>query len=108
MSDALANVARGIGMALDTFPSPHSTNQGKDYWCENGIPVCEPDNLRTYLLTGDRPMRIMEKWAICVVPTYSLTQKKAIEWNARLLMGEISYEGNTPAEAILACAEACV
>jgi hypothetical protein len=62
--------------------------------------------LREHLLTGDRPLRIME--AIANI-SFVLTSG-ARNWEASLYKGGETYSGiaPTPAEAILACAEACV
>ncbi len=95
-------------MALDHYPSPHSTNLGKDYWCDNCIPVCEPDQLRTYLLTGDRPMRMMEKWGIGAEAGGDV----GVGWQATIMRQDAAFRAYrqfgwrspTPAEAILACA----
>jgi hypothetical protein len=69
--------------------------------------ACDPERLRTYLLTGDRPMRILEREKINLMPERG-------QWRAEVYAGDTietliaSAERPTPAEAILACAEVCV
>ena len=99
MTDALAKVARGIGMVP---ASDDPTDKWTDSVVGRVIPVRVGDalSLRTYLLTGDRPMRIMERWrmAVDVHPAAA----DAV-WCA---ISDRGAFGATPAEAILACAEA--
>ncbi len=102
MTDALSAVARGIG--IDVAP---------DYWWVDGddkYAICKTTaedaavKLRTYLLTGDRPLRIMEAYGIgCVKYAGPL---RWVRWKASST-GKGAH-GNTPAEAILACAMECV
>ncbi len=103
MTDALSAVARGIGMLLlDDGPL-------LPWWQDGSVDDgagCYASDLRTYLLTGDRPMRIAEKrgirveqdldgiWQACttVIDSYGFPYHK------------LGWRSNTPAEAILACA----
>jgi hypothetical protein len=77
------------------------------YW-EDGETdwACDPERLRTYLLTGDRPLRIQAADNICCRPS---GDDRGGAWFARVWAAKQSHTfayGETPAEAILACAEA--
>jgi hypothetical protein len=107
MTDSLSAVARGIGMEIWPPEKP-----GASWWVDGETAICYVDDpecdghLRTYLLTGDRPMRIAEKrgigveqdldgiWQACttVIDSYGFPYRK------------LGWRSNTPAEAILACA----
>lgn len=65
-----------------------------------------PADLREELLTGDRPLRIADVDAIGVQPS-RWKDGKVVLWAARrFFAGSDTFEAPTPAEAILACAEA--
>ena len=58
---ALERVARRIGMTLEHLPGLR-TGDTRLVWADKGLLVCEEDELRTYLLTGDRPLRVLADW----------------------------------------------
>jgi hypothetical protein len=98
----LHKVAERIGMELC---------EGEE-WAAGGVVWFDreyvQDDLRTYLLTGDRPMRIQVEFKISV--NWNWIQ---LHWFAYTYTGEnenlhVDTKHTTPAEAILACAEACV
>jgi hypothetical protein len=98
VSDTLHKVAKRIGMVRmgDGWADPPSC-----------LVSAGDSTLRTYLLTGDRPLRILEREKINLMPERG-------QWRAEVYAGDTietliaSAERPTPAEAILACAEACV
>ena len=102
MTDSLAAVARGIGMEVWPPEMP-----GASWWVDDEAAICYVDDpecdshLRTYLLTGDRPLRILDAYDISVQPTRPETGQ--MKWLAG--RGKIRRDYPTPAEAILACAE---
>jgi hypothetical protein len=101
VTNPLHKVAERIGMELC---------EGEE-WAAGGVVWFDreyvQDDLRTYLLTGDRPLRILEREKINLMPERG-------QWRAEVYAGDTietliaSAERPTPAEAILACAEACV
>jgi hypothetical protein len=101
--DALSVVARGIGMRWLPYGAGMAWYEPDDVSDESRSVI--QAHLRTYLLTGDRPMRIMEKRGICLTPIYSVRKQQIVRWAANHLMGpDTIHEAPTPAEAILACA----
>jgi hypothetical protein len=99
MTNPLHKVAERIGMKYDQLCND---------WEDTDGTVKHPDNLRAYLLTGDRPMRIFE---LVLVPAssegcaldgspgaYCVSPYVLADWPILVRP--------TPAEAILACAEA--
>jgi hypothetical protein len=106
MTDSrLAAVARRIGM-----------DQRDGIWWDDGEiarswltsdPICTSGQLRTYLTTGDRPMRILEELQLACVPTRLAADGVSCWMASAPGMPTFSgYYGDTPAEAILACAMA--
>ena len=105
MSDTLHKVAERIGMEVWP-PDKH----GSQWWLDGETGVCyvddpgSDDELHTYLLTGDRPLRILAAYRMDVVFEGTSQWKASREWEEPWVFGGIKP---TPAEAILACAEAC-
>jgi hypothetical protein len=103
----LAAVARGIGMRRcgnDPMTGEKSWSDKPD---ELTLWVKDAD-LRTYLLTGDRPLRILEALHKMGVRYRLESFSEAVICRAlRDGCGVASVSAPTPAEAILACAEAC-
>jgi hypothetical protein len=85
-----------------------------NWWVDGETAVCcldEPgweDELRTYLLTGDRPMRMQVKGEISVLYHRDTKQWQAVCMVERDPVSHAVWTllHDTPAEAILACAEA--
>jgi hypothetical protein len=97
VSDTLHKVAKRIGMVRmgDGWADPPSC-----------LVSAGDSTLRTYLLTGDRPLRIQVEFKISV--NWNWIQ---LHWFAYTYAGEnenlhVDTKHPTPAEAILACAEA--
>jgi hypothetical protein len=101
VSYTLHKVAKRIGMVRmgDGWADPPSC-----------LVSAGDSTLRYYLLTGDRPMRILEKYLLVVTPAGG--GNKCERWLAFTWIADGAFGTEmcapTPAEAILACAEACV
>lgn len=101
---ALERAARRIGMEW----SGHAPDLEPPHWRDPGGDCVAPDDLRTYLLTGDRPLRVMEAYGIGVNPqSLNLCDQKADRWQASHFWGgrEWPMHYDTPAAAIIALAE---
>jgi hypothetical protein len=106
MTNPLHAVAERIGMRL--MPDEDRMRQ---WWVDGDAVACrgEPDGayaLRRYLLTGDRPLRIKVEFGIC--DEYNRANRYWLAWaySADDTRYVPSPKSDTPAEAILACAEA--
>jgi hypothetical protein len=107
MSDTLHKVAERIGMYQAPFeddPDQFAFWHDPNGVCCDEVDDDDPNGLRTYLLTGDRPLRILAAYRMDVVFEGTSQWKASREWEEPWVFGGIKP---TPAEAILACAEAC-